>query len=432
MGKQLPEQRIECSDYALFGRRLTEWVGDTWGKVVEMPNRPDVEDWETDFDHLHNDYSADPYSIWKDMREGGCPVAHTERFHGVYLPTRHEDISAIAHDTEHFSSKAVVINDLPAADIGTFRMPPITSDPPDHQDHRRALLPAFSPKAIEKWVPITRNICNELLDQFADNGYCDASADYAQHIPVKVIARMIGIPEEDGDLFRQWIHDLLEVGPSDLNISQQVTSEVFAYFGEYLKERRATPGDDIVTYLIETEVDGAPMDDRQILGGLFLLLFAGIDTTWSSIGSSLLHLGQNAPDRMRLATDDSAFDAAVEEFLRFYSPVTMARVIIEEVEISGTTLCPGERILLPFPSANRDTEFMEDAETFKIDREVNRHSAFGLGIHRCLGSNLARMEIKVALEEWVRRIPEFELTDPNLVSWSGGQVRGPRNIPLRW
>ena len=399
---------------------------------METPSRPDVEDWETDFDHLHKDYAADPYTIWKDMREGGCPVAHTERFHGVYLPTRHEDISAIAHDTDHFSSKAVVINDLPVADIGTFRMPPITSDPPDHQDHRRALLPAFSPKAIKKWVPITREICNELLDQFANDGYCDASADYAQHIPVKVIARMIGIPEEDGNLFRKWIHDLLEVGPSDLRISQQVTSEVFAYFDEYLKERRTSPGDDIVTYLLETEVDGAPMNDRQILGGLFLLLFAGIDTTWSSIGSSFLHLGQNADDCRRLATDDSAFDAAVEEFLRFYSPVTMSRVITEEIEISGTTLCQGQRVLLPFPSANRDIEFMEDAETFIIDREVNRHSAFGLGIHRCLGSNLARMEIKVALEEWFRRIPEFELTDPSLVSWSGGQVRGPRNIPLRW
>ena len=399
---------------------------------MDNTSRPDVEDWATDFDHLHNDYAADPYSIWKEMREGGCPVAHTERFHGLYLPTRHEDISAIAHDTDHFSSKSVVANDLPATDIGAFRMPPITSDPPDHQDHRRARLPAFSPRAIEKWAPITRDICNELLDQFSDNGFCDVSADYAQHIPVKVIARMIGIPEEDGDLFRKWIHDLLEVGPGDLKVSQDATREVFAYFGDYLKARRADPRDDIVTYFIDTEVDGAPMDDGQILGGLFLLLVAGIDTTWSSIGSSFWHLAQHPEDRRKLAQDGTAYDSAVEEFLRFYSPVTMARVVTEEVEISGTTLCPGQRVLLPFPSANRDTEFMEDAETFKIDREVNRHSAFGLGIHRCLGSNLARMEIKVALEEWFRRIPEFELADPNMVSWSVGQVRGPRDVPLRW
>lgn len=366
------------------------------------------------------------------MRDGGCPVAHTDRFHGVYLPTRHTDIAAIAHDTEHFSSKSVIVNDLPVAEIGSFRSPPITSDPPEHQDHRRALLPAFSPKAIEKWVPITRQICNELLDDFSDSGSCDASADYAQHIPVKVIARMIGIPEEDGDLFRQWILDLLEIGPTDLKVGRKAAREVFDYFGEYLKARRKDPRDDIVTYFLEAEVDGQPMDDSQIMGGLFLLLLAGIDTTWSSIGSSFWHLGQHLEDRQRLASDSTSFDAAVEEFLRFYSPVTMARVITEEVEISGTTLCPGQRVLLPFAAANRDTDFMEDAETFQIDREVNRHSAFGLGIHRCLGSNLARMEIKVALEEWFRRIPEFELTDPRVVTWSSGQVRGPRHVPLKW
>ena len=152
----------------------------------------------------------------------------------------------------------------------------------------------------------------------------------------------------------------------------------------------------------------------------------------TAIGSSFCHLGQHPEDRRRLADGTASFDAAVEEFLRFYSPVTMARVITEEVELSGTTLCPGQRVLLPFAAANRDNEFMEDAETFQIDREVNRHSAFGLGIHRCLGSNLARMEIKVALEEWFRRIPEFELVDPNVVTWSAGQVRGPRRIPLEW
>ena len=125
-------------------------------------------------------------------------------------------------------------------------------------------------------------------------------------------------------------------------------------------------------------------------------------------------------------------DTAVEEFLRFYSPVSMARVVTNEVEISGTTLCPGQRVMLPFASANRDPDFLADAEEFQISREVNRHSAFGLGIHRCLGSNLARMEIKVALEEWLKRVPEFELTDSNKVTWAGGPVRGPRSIPLTW
>lgn len=399
---------------------------------MEPPTRPDVDDWATDFDHTHPEYTADPYSIWKDLRESGCPVAHTERFHGVYLPTRHEDISAIAHDTEHFSSKSVLVSETAVADLGEFRSPPITSDPPEHQSHRRALLPAFSPKAIEKWLPITRDICRGLLDDIGDVRSCDGSEDYAKHIPVKVIARMIGIPEEDGDMFRRWVHELIEIGPYDLTVARSATMEMFDYFGDFVDARRTERQDDLVTFLLEAEMDGEPLADHQISGGLFLLLLAGIDTTWSTIGSALWHLGHHPEDRRLLAADPGAFDSAVEEFLRFYSPVTMARVVTDEVDVSGTTLCPGQRVLLPFPAANRDPDFMPDAEEFRIDREVNRHSAFGLGIHRCLGSNLARMEVKVALEEWFARFPEFELTDPGSVTWSAGQIRGPRTIPLAW
>ena len=399
---------------------------------MEIPTRPDVEDWATDFDHTHPDYYGDPYRIWKDLRESGCPVAHTDRYHGVYLPTRYEDIAAIAHDTEHFSSKSVLVTDVRVEDLGGLRSPPITSDPPEHQSHRRALLPAFSPKAIAKWLPITREICRDLLDEFADSGSCDGSEDYAKHIPVKVIARMIGIPEADGDMFRRWVHELIEIGPYDLTVAKAATREVFEYFGEFIDDRRTDPQDDVVTFLLQAEMDGAPLPTHQISGGLFLLLLAGIDTTWSTIGSAIWHLGHHPEDRRRLATDPKVFDPAVEEFLRYYSPVTMARVVTKETEISGTTLCPGQRVLLPFPAANRDPGFMDDAETFQIDREENRHSAFGLGIHRCLGSNLARMEVKVALEEWFGRIPEFELHNPDKVTWSGGQIRGPRTIPLRW
>ena len=399
---------------------------------MNAPKRPDVEDWANDFDHFHPDYNAEPNRIWDDIRASGCPVAHTERFNGVYLPTKHEDISAIAHDTEHFSSRSVLVTDVPVDELGEFRSPPITSDPPEHQAHRKALLPAFAPKAMDKWLPITQDICRNLLDDFADGDSCDGSDDYAKHIPVLVIARMIGIPEEDGDMFRRWISDLLEQGPFDVTLARSSTKEIFDYFAQFIEERRDDPEEDLITYLLQADMDGNPLADHQISGGLFLLLLAGIDTTWSTIGSALWHLGQFPEDRRRLAAEPELIDTAVEEFLRFYSPVTMARVITDEVEVSGVSLCPGERVLLPFPAANRDPEFIEDADVFKIDRKVNRHSAFGLGIHRCLGSNLARMEVKVAIQEWMARIPEFELTDPGSVTWSLGQVRGPRVIPLSW
>jgi cytochrome P450 len=162
-----------------------------------------------------------------------------------------------------------------------------------------------------------------------------------------------------------------------------------------------------------------------------LLLIAGIDTTWSAIGSSLWHLAKNPEDRKRLVEDPSLRPAAVEEFLRAYAPVTMARLVKEDVELGGVEMKKEDWVLLPFPAANRDPERFEDADQVIIDRQVNRHAAFGLGIHRCVGSHLARMELRVALEVWLDRIPEFSLVEDEPTRWSVGQIRGPRALPMR-
>ncbi|MEO6628715.1 MAG: cytochrome P450, partial [Aquihabitans sp.] len=162
-----------------------------------------------------------------------------------------------------------------------------------------------------------------------------------------------------------------------------------------------------------------------------LLLIAGIDTTWSAIGASLWHLAHHPEDRRRLIAEPELVPFAVEEFLRFYAPVTMARIAATDTEIGGCPVAERDWVLLSFPAANRDPEAFERADEFVIDRQRNRHLAFGLGIHRCLGSNLARMELRVAIEEWLKRVPDFELADPEAVRWSTGQVRGPRTLPLR-
>ena len=162
-----------------------------------------------------------------------------------------------------------------------------------------------------------------------------------------------------------------------------------------------------------------------------LLLIAGIDTTWSAIGSSLWHLAQNPADRRRLAAEPGLLPVAMEEFLRAYAPVTMARLVKEDMHWHGVEMKADDWILLSFPAANRDPAQFDRAGEVVIDREVNRHAAFGLGIHRCLGSHLARMELRVALEAWLSRVGEFTLDDPAAVTWSAGQIRGPRTLPLR-
>ncbi len=406
-----------------------------------MTDRPPVSDWAKDFDHLDPRWVTEPYQIWDELRRQ-CPVAHTERYNGVYFPSRYADIRAIAYDTEHFSSRRVVVREMPPRmptdsekpkpppGASTLASPPITSDPPYHRPARMLLLPAFTPDAIRRLEAKTRAICGDLIDRFASNGHCDAATDYAQHVPVAVIAHMLGLPEGDGEKFRRWIHLLLHEGIAENASFAQALAEMDDYFRMQIANRRSVPREDLITFLLGARMEDQPLSDEHIIGTLRLLLIAGIDTTWSAIGSCLWHLAQHRDDRRRLVSEPALMPLAVEEFLRAYAPVTMARQVAKETTVGGCPFKEREMVLLSFPAANRDPEVFPQADRVLIDRAENRHAAFGLGIHRCIGSNLARMEITVALEEWLARIPDFELADPASVTWSHGPVRGPRKLPV--
>jgi cytochrome P450 len=391
-----------------------------------MSARPPVNDWSSDFDHLDPRWVENPYPIWDELRET-CPVAHTERFRGVYFPSRYEDVRAVAYDTEHFSSRRIIVRETPPPRIPA---PPITSDPPEHRPAKNLLLPAFTPDAIKEHEPRTREICARLVEGFADKSGCDAAVDYAQEIPVRVVAVMLGLPEEEGDRFRKWIHEILEAGITRPDILMKAMGETSAYFQAEIDKRKTAPRNDLITQLSRATIDGQPITEDHLLGALRLILIAGIDTTWSAIGSCFWHLAQHAEDRRRLVNEPALIPTAVEEFLRAYAPVTMAREVIKDVEIGGCPVKSGEMVLLSFPAANRDPRIFPDADRVVIDRKENRHAAFGLGIHRCIGSNLARMEITVALQEWLKRIPEFRLDPAAKVTWSEGTVRGPRKLPV--
>jgi cytochrome P450 len=309
--------------------------------------------------------------------------------------------------------------------------PPITSDPPEHKPAKQLLLPPFTPDAMKKLEPRVRAICNELIDEFINDGKCDVAARYTKHVPVRAIAHMLGIPEKDGDLFIRWIHQILELGIKDESMLKQAVQEMSAYFAGHIEQRKNHPTDDLISTLMNAkDKDGEPLSDTHVLGSLRLLLIAGIDTTWSAIGSSLWHLAKTPADRDRLIAEPELMPIAVEELLRAYSPVTMAREVMKETVISGCPVKPGNMVLLSFPAANRDPAMFPDADKVVIDRKENRHAAFGLGIHRCIGSNLARMEMTVAIEEWLKRIPDFRLDPAGQVTWSEGTVRGPRQLPM--
>jgi len=391
-----------------------------------MSERASVKDWKTDWDHLDSDWRNNPYPIWDQLRKE-CPIAHTERFGGAYLPTRYEDVKAISYDTDSFSSHRVVIRDYHVET--PMPAPPITSDPPWHKPEKRVLLPFFSMQEMKKLEPKARAVCNDLIDRFIDDGHCDAAQQYSRHIPVRVIAHMLGVDENDGDLFIRWINEILELGVRDYDVFLSGMTEMTAYFQAEIEKRKDDPRDDLISIMMQARCEGEPWTPERVLGALRLLMIAGIDTTWSAIGSSLWHLATHPEDRQRLLDKPELMPTAVEEMLRAYSPVTMAREVVEDTEISGCPIKAGNMVLLSFPAANRDPEMFKDADKVVIDRQPNRHSAFGLGIHRCVGSNLARMEMTVAIEEWLKRLPHFSLEGE--VTWSEGTVRGPRSLPFK-
>ncbi len=416
-----------------FNRDLREQADDEelYGTRSEIITGP-VSDWATDFSHLEPEWSADPYPIQDNLRQR-CPIAHTDRFGGGWLPTRYEDVAAIAYDTDRFSSRAIIMSNFrPPQEIAPIGgSPPISSDPPFHHDARKLLLPAFTKTAVGKLEPATRAFCHALIDAFGERDVVDAAAEYAQHIPMRVIADMLGFPPQDGPRFREFVENTLEGInlPPDERIARM--SQLFDYLLDQIHDHLDNPRDDLTSYLINAELYGHKLMADHVAGSMALLLIAGIDTSWSAIGSSLWHLAKNPQDLQRLVAKPGLLPTAMEEFLRAYAPVTMARLVKEDMHWHGVDMKADDWILLSFPAANRDGAQFDRASEVVIDREVNRHAAFGLGIHRCVGSHLARMELRVALEVWLERIQAFSLADPAGVTWSAGQIRGPRTLPLR-
>jgi len=387
-----------------------------------------VTDFATDWDFNDPAWVNDPYPIWEDLK-GRCPMGYSERFNeGLWLPLSFDAIVDIAKDTETFSNLHHGIRRGGTVERGY--LPPINSDPPEHLGIRQMLLPFFNPKRIEEWRGAITRHCEELATALAAKGKGDAAVEYSQHIPVDAIAAILGIDPNDGDLFRGWINDILALGTGDAEVMQRGMREVREYMGKEIAARRVEAGTDLISHLVMAEIDGEPLTDDLIERILVLQLVAGIDTTWSSIGAALWHLATHPEDRRRLVDEPELIPTAVEEFLRAYAPVNVTRRVTQDIELHGVEMKEGDHVMMTFPIACRDEQEFERADEVIIDRTKNRHVAFGAGIHRCLGSNLARLEMHVAIATFLKHVPEFELDPDHEVTWSTGQIRGPRTLPI--
>ena len=273
-----------------------------------------VTSWADDYDIFDPGFVTDPYPVWKDLRDE-CPVPHTERWGGSYMPTTYADVSAVARNAEDFTSFEVSVAPIPAAydEAGNRRRSIISSDAPDHLPERRLILPFFAPRAVERYRESTRDLCRHLIRGFIENGSVDAGSDYARQIPPRVIAEILGIDPEKSDEFTYWVQCVLEFSLKDPELREKYRLVIQEFFISEVEKRRDNPGDDLISVLLASELNGEPVPLHIVLANVGLMLIAGIDTTWSSIGSALWHLAAYPEDRRRLVAEPELLPVAIEE-----------------------------------------------------------------------------------------------------------------------
>lgn len=363
-----------------------------------------------DFD-FHGEALDDIFDDYEVMLTK-CPVGRSSKYGGFTYIAKSEDIFAAEQDPETFPVRPSML--LPS--FGTDKpLIPIDSDAPEHAGYRKILLPLFTPMNIAKLEPGMRETAKQLVEDVrkaaAENGgVADVSALFARPMPTIIFSRLAGYPEKDWPIFDQWIDDIIYRRTQEPEVAKAAGDKLYAYFDDLIEERLAEGGEytDLVNYVINAEVDGRPLTREEQLSYCFLLFLAGLDTTAWAIRSALWYLAQNPVAQQQLRENPSMIPNAAEEFLRTLSPVQgMARTCTRDTVVSGTEIKAGERVVLVFGAGNRDPEVYEDPNEIKIDREDNRHLAFGAGVHRCLGSNLGRKELVIALEEFLAGFSNF-------------------------
>jgi cytochrome P450 family 130 len=364
-------------------------------------------------------FQEEMHDVYRVLRDEH-PVYLTPE--GSYVLSRFADVWDAVHDPETYSSTCAEADQL---------MPQmIYMDPPRHTALRSLVSRAFTPRRVAQLETRVREVTRGLLDEFGPRGHCDLVHEFAAPLPSIVMADLIGVPDPHRESFRTWTEAFLEVtGPEDIT---ERAENIYKLFGELLTERRAAPTDDLMSALLDAQLDGETLSEAELLGFCFLLLIAGNDTTTSLIGNGAELLARHPEQRAVLVADPSLVPAAIEEMLRFEAPTqALPRTATRDTERHGVKIPKGARVMLIWGAANLDEREFPDAETFDIRRAAPRHLGFGHGIHFCLGAPLARLESRVAFEELLARVPDFRLaaTPQRFVSnWA----RSWRLLPLEY
>ncbi len=372
----------------------------------------------------------------RPSRERAVGVVEPEQ-RGFWVLTRHADVVAVSKDSDLFSSsRGTAINaDMRPEDLSMFQQQMIHMDPPRHTQLRASINDFFKPRTIQKLDARTRELTREILDAVVARGECDFVLDVAAELPLLVLAELLGVPREDRRLLFDWTNRMMGLDDPDYGNpydAQAALMELFQYAAQMANERKENPRDDLMSVLVHARSDGRELDYMEINMMFFLMVIAGNETTRNALSGGLRALCDFPDQRQRLLDDSSLIKPAVEEIVRWHSPVMQfRRTATRDTEIAGQPIAENDKVVIYYGSANRDERVFERADEFDVGRSPNPHVGFGIGNHFCLGANLARSEMRIMLEEILKRIPDFELAGP-VEQLHSNFIHGIKRMPIRF
>lgn len=346
---------------------------------------------------------------------------------GHWVVTRSEQINEVLNDHEHFSSRQIAV---PKAPVEQPPLKPLQVDPPQHLKYRNLLATALSPKAVANLAENVRTLAIELIDGFKPRGECEFISEFAQHLPIAIFMNIVDLPEQDRSLLTGLAE--IVVREDDEQLRGEALMKIAGYGMQKIIERRANPGSDLLSSIATAKVDGELLSEHDLTGMLTLLLLAGLDTVASMMGFFARFFALNPAHRRQLIQDPNLINNAVEELLRRYPIANLAREVTQDFEYRGLSLKAGDMIVAPTPLDGLDERRFEDPLSVNFNRDKPIHATFGGGVHRCMGSMLARTELRLFIEEWLKRIPEFEIKPGVEVKVAARTVATITSLPLVW
>lgn len=376
------------------------------------------------------EFLEDPHGFMARLHDTHPPLFFSTMEHGAdtWVVTGHKDSLFVLRNPDIFTTRDSF--QFPRDPDNYFQFIPIEIDPPDHKKYRKILDPLFSPQAVARMENQMRELAVSLIDGFANNGHCEFTTEFGRPFPVSVFLRLMGLPLDMRDTFVRWVMGLLHAQSRE--VAEQSMKEIASYLSLAIKEKSENPDDGVISTIIRASVDGEPLPEREIFGFVFFLFIAGLDTVFATLNNAFLWLTLNPTRRQEILENPEIFENVVDEIIRFFGVTFSGRVLAKDYEMHGVKMMKGDRIVCVLPAANFDPSVFPEPMDMNFSRPLRPNLSFSGGHHSCMGRHLARMEMRIALSEFLKRIPDFKLKEgTNIEYWPGGVV-GPKTLPITW